>query len=381
MRFSQIPGHELLKSRLCESVRRSHVAHAQLLHGAEGGMQLALALAFASYLNCEQKLENDSCGRCASCRKMDKLAHPDFHFVFPTVKTKKVKPSEDDAKGPNNVDSFMPYWREFVDKQFFGDLALWHEYLGAEKNQQAIIPADEARKILQKISLKAYEAEFKIMLIWLPELMNITSANAILKILEEPPAKTLFLLVSNEMDKLLATIKSRVLATHIPAIAAAELEQYLLDRQLCDTTQAAQVSLLAEGNLLKAHQIIHHSQQDVFDNFSGWMRLCFKNDIIGLVKLADQFDAMDKTTQKQLMEYSLAMFRNILLYVQGGQQLIRLESKELDFVKKFSGTFKSDKIENINELLSQMHYYLERNAKAKILFLDASLQIVRYFNR
>jgi DNA polymerase III subunit delta' len=378
MRFSQIPGHTLLKSQLCEAVRRSHVSHAQLFYGTEGSMQLAMAMAFATFINCENKSETDSCGQCASCRKMDKLAHPDFHFVFPIVKTKKIK-TDDSASG--SADAYMAAWRDFIQNTVYGSLAQWHEQIGAEKNQQAIIPADEARKIVQKISLKAYEGNYKIMLIWLPELMNVTSANAILKILEEPPAKTIFLLVSNDAPRLLPTIISRTVSLHIPNIGQEALTEFLQNQYQIPAQRAAELADLSGGNMLEAITLHNNTDEDLFENFSGWMRYCFKTDVINLVKLADQFEQMDRSNQKLLIDYGLGMYRNILLYKNAGESLIKLEAKELDFVRKFSKTIMDTKIEAITEQLSHTYYLLERNAKPKILFLDLSLQLTRYFIR
>jgi DNA polymerase III subunit delta' len=381
MLFSQIPGLEALKAHLAAAVQRSHVSHALLFHGAEGGAQLAMALAFATYINCENKTDADACGSCANCSKIDRLAHPDFHFVFPTVKTKKIKTDDASDNGPSNIDGYMPFWREFVAKHRFGNLAIWHEIIGAEKNQQAIIPAEEARKIIQKISLKAYEGAYKIMLVWLPEMMNATAANAILKILEEPPAKTIFLLVCNDPNKLLTTIRSRTLAIHVPTIAHEAMIPYLQESLAQPAQRATQIAQLADGNLLAAQQIAKSVGNDLFQYFKEWMRQCYKNDLIGLVQRADQFDTMDKTSQKQLIEYALGLFRSIFLGINNTSGLIKLEAEQLDFVSKFANTIQADKMDNILTQLSETHYYLERNAKAKILFMDLSLHLIRYFKR
>jgi DNA polymerase-3 subunit delta' len=380
MRFSDIPGLSSIKTALLQSVKRSHVSHSQLFYGPEGGAQLAMALAYATYINCENKTELDSCGTCASCHKMDRIVHPDFHQIFPTTKSAKVKGGDDEKKN-SSVDGFMPLWRTFLQSNLYKTLADWHEHIGAEKNQQAIIPAEEARKIIQKVSLKAYESEFKTLIIWLPELMNNSASNAILKILEEPPAKTLFLMVCNDPNKLLPTILSRTILINIPLFHDNDVVDYLVTNKYSDNTRAKQVAYLAEGNLSKAMEILDQTDEDIHENFAGWMRLCFKTDIAGLIKLADQYAIMTKTTQKQLLEYGLTMFRDIFLWINSGEKLIRLEGNELQFVERFGGVINPESLEFITNEISETHYYLERNANAKILFLDLSLRIARVIKK
>lgn len=357
------------------------MAHSQLFYGQEGGSQLAMALAYATYINCENRSETDSCGQCASCHKMDRIIHPDFHQIFPTTKSTKVKASGDDEKKNSTVEGFLPLWRTFLQGNLYSNLANWHEHIGAEKNQQAIIPAEEARKIIQKVSLKAYEAEYKILLVWLPELMNNSAANAILKVLEEPPAKTLFLMVCNDPNKLLPTILSRTILINVPLFADTDVVEYLVDKNLAESSRAKQIAYLAEGNLANAIELLNDSEDDIHESFAGWMRLCFKPDIAGLIKLADQFAVMTKTTQKQLLEYGLKAFRDIFLWINGGEKLIRLEGAELQFVERFGKVVNPDAIEFINNEISETHYHLERNANAKILFLDLSLRIARVIKK
>jgi DNA polymerase III subunit delta' len=381
LQFSQIPGLHDLKTALLQSVKRSHVAHSQLFYGLEGGAQLGMAFAYATYINCENRSEADSCGTCASCHKMDRLIHPDFHQIFPnTSKAAKVKASADDDK-KSTADNSLPLWRSFLQENTYKTLADWHEHIGAEKNQQAIIPAEEARKILQKVSFKAYEAEYKILVIWLPELMNNSAANAILKVLEEPPAKTLFLMVCNDPNKLLPTILSRTIMINVPQFMDNNVVDYLLEKNLSEAARSKQVAYLAEGNISKALEILSQSEDDLHENFAGWMRLCFKPDIAGLLKLADQYALMTKTTQKQLLEYSLSMFRDIFLWINGGEKLVRLEGPELQFVERFGNVINPEGIEFITNETSETHYYLERNANAKILFLDLSLRIARVIKK
>jgi DNA polymerase III subunit delta' len=375
VQFNQIPGLFELKKALLQSVKKNHVAHSQLFYGPIGGAQLAMAIAYATYINCENKSESDSCGTCASCHKMDRVIHPDFHQIFPVISASKDKTNADGEKQNNSVEGFLPQWRKFLLNNPYQNLANWNEYIGADKNKQAIIPVGEARKIIQKVSLKAYEAEYKILLIWAPELMNIEAANAILKVLEEPPAKTLFLMVCNDPNKLLPTILSRTILVNTPLFDDSDVIKYLVDKNITEIDRAKQVAYLAEGNIAKALEILSESEDDLHENFAGWMRLCFKPDISGLVKLADQYASMTKTTQKQLLEYGLTMFREIFLWINGGEKLIRLEGAELQFVERIGKVVNGNSLEFITKEMSETHYYLERNANAKILFLDLSLRI------
>jgi DNA polymerase III subunit delta' len=380
VQFKEIPGLHDIKTALLQSVKRSHVAHSQLFYGPEGGAQLAMAVAYATYINCENRSETDACGQCASCHKMDKLIHPDFHQIFPVISASKEK-GADAEKQNNSVEGFMPLWRKFLLENPYQDLAAWHKHIGADKNKQAIIPVAEARKIIQKVSLKAYEAEYKILVIWKPELMNIESANAILKVLEEPPAKTLFLMVCNDPNKLLPTILSRTIMINIPFFEDNDITEYLVDKNLTENVRAKQVAYLAEGSLSKAIEILSETDDDVHEIFAEWMRACFKPDIPSLVKMADQFNVMTKTTQKQILEYGLTLFRDIFLWINGGDKLIRLEGAELQFVERFGKVVNPEGIEFITNEISETHYHLERNASAKILFLDLSLRIARIIKK
>ena len=194
MLFKDIPGLDTLKSTLIRSVEANHVAHAQLFHGGVGSANLALAWAYSTYINCEDKQPTDACGQCASCAKMAKMIHPDIHHIFPTPSAKET------------ILELLPTWRKFLIESPYRSLTDWLDFTGITGNKQGIIPIKEGHNIIQKISLKAFEAEYKILIIWQPELMNIESANSLLKLLEEPPAKTLFILVCNDTNKLLIDV-------------------------------------------------------------------------------------------------------------------------------------------------------------------------------
>ena len=229
-------------------MRQSHVAHALLFDGPEGGGGLALALAFATYVNCENRGEEDSCGVCASCAKMNKLVHPDLHSIFPLPRSPK---DSEDLLG-----ELTPSWREFLGESPFRTLPEWLAFIKATNNQQGIIPIKEARAIIGKLSLKSFEAEYKIMILWQPELLNLQAANALLKILEEPPAKTIFLLVTEQSDRLITTIISRTQRLAVPAFRDEDVVEYLQKHHNTNETRAKRIAYLCDGDLPKARQLL-----------------------------------------------------------------------------------------------------------------------------
>jgi DNA polymerase-3 subunit delta' len=376
MQFSEIIGHTETKQLLLRAVQTNHLAHALLFDGPMGSANLALALALAQYVNCEDRqrsgeAEMDSCGRCASCIKIQKLVHPDLHMVFPVANLAKGKTSE----------AYLADWRKFLLDQPYRTLPEWLETVGAD-NKQGNISAEEARAILQKLSLKAYEGAYKIMLIWLPELMNVTSANALLKVLEEPPAQTLFLLVTNQSDKLLITILSRTQRVAVRAFTDEEVATYLRQHLNLDETTARRTAYLADGNLSIALNLIRSesdpgSGSDRHTWFADWMRTCYRQDLITLVKQADQFDGFSKEKQKGLLEYSIRLYRDLFLWQQGAGALLRLPDEEMAFVKNFAKILTIKHIEQIVSDLNEATYHLERNARAKMIMLDMSLTFSR----
>lgn len=368
MQFSEIIGQDATRQLLLRAVHTNHLAHALLFDGPVGSANLALALALAQYVNCEDERDDDSCGRCASCIKIQKLVHPDLHMVFPVANLAKGKTSE----------AYLADWRKFLIDQPYRTLPDWLETVGAD-NKQGNISAEEARNILQKLSLKSYEGAYKIMLIWLPELMNVTSANALLKVLEEPPAQTLFLLVTNQPDKLLITILSRTQRVAVRAFTDEEVATYLRQHLNLDETTARRNAYLADGNLAEALQLSREdanlSEQHAW--FANWMRTCYRQDLIALVRQADQFDGFSKEKQKGLLDYSIRLYRALLLWQQGAGELLRLPDEEMAFVRNFVKVLTIHHIERIVADLNEAAYHLERNARAKMVMLDMSLTFSR----
>lgn len=375
MQFQAIPAHADLKRVLTDSARRGHVAHAQLFRGAEGSAVLALALAYATFLNCEGRGEddNDSCGRCASCQKIAKLAHPDLNFIFPVTTTKAVSKDATSQK-------FAAEWRAFLLENPYQGFNDWMQFIGAE-NRQGSIAKDEAGALLKLVSLKAFEARYKLVIIWLPELMHPAAANAVLKLLEEPPGATVFLLVSHAPEQLLPTIVSRVQPVVVRPLREAELTAYLRDTQHLPEVKARQVAQLAEGNLGAALSSVAGREQgadhDYFAFFREWMRLCFSfhTKAAEILKQSEEFQKLGRENQKELLSYALGLLRKVLLYGLDPALVPHLPAEEQDFIHRFSRFITLRNADQLTQELNDAHYHVERNANPRMVFVDTSLRV------
>ena len=372
MHFAAIHGYATIKRNLIRIAQTHQVPHAQLFRGPEGSASLPLALAFITYLNCQNRLEDDACGQCSSCLKMKKLVHPDVKFVFPTSTTKKIT-----GKDVVSV-NFMKTWRVFLHENPYGHASDWSHYLNSE-NKQLSISKEEARSIIQAVSFKAFEGAYKIVLVWLPEYLHITAANALLKIVEEPPPRTLFLLVSTHPDRILNTIRSRTQQVHIPAFTDNALASMLVQQHSLDQEQLSQIRLLADGNLNKAFKLVENMTMGYFDYFRDWMRLCYTYDLTRLVDQADHFQKMSKTGQRNFLAYSLHMLREALVLYFMQAALTRVTKEEQEFTQKLRKTLTHQQIKEWITWLNHAYYCIERHVNPRILYLDLSLKIARTF--
>jgi DNA polymerase-3 subunit delta' len=373
MKFADIPGLNAVKSMLTEAVRSSHIAHAQLFVGTEGALNLPLAIAFATYLHCENKQADDSCGVCPACSKNNKFIHPDTHFVFPIS---NVKGEKDDDKLRAEM---MKSWRAFLLEQPLGNIQDWTNFYGGE-DKQAAISRDESREIIKTLSLKPFESKYKVMIIWQPELMHPSAANGILKILEEPAPHTFFILVSNAADRLLPTIISRTQIVSVPLLQDDELEAYLIGQRGLEEARAVKITSLAEGNINYALKLAEGDEDDNAQRFIEWMRACFRKSYITLVPMAEQYHALDKLQQKNLMTYSINVMRETLLRISGATDMNRSRGDELKFIQDFSKVMTLEKIEKSFTLMNDANYHLERNGSAKMIFLDLSIKLASTIN-
>lgn len=373
MQFQEIPGLEQTKSLLIKGVQQNHIAHAQLFHGPTGGAQLAMALAYTAYLFCPNKTETDSCGVCPSCQKVRKGIHPDMVYLFPTFTTKKTNEPESDL--------FLAEWRSFLMESPYRTLPDWMEFAGAEGNKQGFIPARDARKIVSKISIKPYEAPYRVVLIWNPESFNAESGNALLKPLEEPPANAIFILVTADVQKLLVTILSRTQRINIPMVEEEKLSQYLVKNFPIEADKAHQITVASEGNISLAIEKSQSENMEMASWFIDWFRAIYRKNLVELVRMADRFDKMQKDDQKALLDYALYIFRQSLYQWSGNEKLIISYDKERKFIQNFATTINPEIIEKFSHKISEIYYQIERNARAKMVHLDASLHFIRYFNQ
>ncbi|SNR43349.1 DNA polymerase III subunit [Hymenobacter mucosus] len=371
MRFSEIPGQQQVKQLLIGSVQRQHVAHAQLFRGAEGSAALALALAYATFLNCETRsaTDADSCGHCPSCQKIDKLIHPDLNFILPVTTTKAVPKDAVSSK-------FAAEWRTFVLENPYQGLNDWMQHIGAD-NKQGSISKEESLQLLRLVSLKAFEAQFKIVIIWLPELMHPSAANAVLKLLEEPPPATVFLLVSNAPEQLLPTIISRVQPVVVRPLPEEDLLAWLRDTHQIPEVKARQLAQLAEGNPGTAlvAQASNSADHDYFTFFVKWMRLCYSNNVGEMLAISDDFQKLGRENQKELLQYALVLLRKVLLFGLDAKLVPHLAANEQQFVQGFSRFVTPRNAEPITKELNEAHYHVERNANPRMVFVDTCLRV------
>ncbi len=362
MYFRDIIGLHDVKKHLIESVQRGFIPHARLFHGPEGVGKLPLAIAYARYLNCEKRGEEDSCGECASCRKFDKLMHPDLHFVFPVVKSKVS-------------DEYLPEWREFLNGQTYFGLNDWLNFIHAE-NAQGTIYSKESDEIIRKLSLKVYEAPYKIMVIWLPEKMHDACANKLLKLIEEPPENTLFLLVSEDLEQVLLTIRSRCQLLNIRAVEPEEMVASLQAVHGLQETEARQVAHIANGSYAKAVSIIKAADDNnyFFSLFKEMMRASVSRNIKAIKSVAGELAAIGREMQKSYLLYCLRLFREYFISNLNEPELIYLREEEKGFGDRFAPFINAGNIQSFDDEFQLAYRQIEQNGNARIIFLDLCLK-------
>ncbi len=367
MTFSDIPAANSIKNNLIQTIKDQRVSHAQLFYGPEGSAKLALAIAYAQLINCRTPLPPnplkeefspeggsktpsgdlgvDACGTCPSCIQYQKLAHPDLHFFYPTATSKKV-PSKPSSK------QYIEEWRKFLlTNDYQVSLPEWYDFIGIE-NKQGTIYADDANEINRILGYKSYESEYKVVIIWMIEKLYHQAAPKLLKILEEPPDKTLFILVSDNPDLVIATILSRCLPIRIPNIQGQE-----------------------KRKLQMGEEDHYH-----FETFRNWMRLCFSRNVPELIGFASETGKIGREKQKSLLRYGLEVTCNSTSIRFGHNQFVTVEGEELDFAQKFSPFLTPDKLPRFYDLFNTATYHIERNAHAPTLFLDLSMNITGLLN-
>lgn len=370
MQFSQIPGLTELKNQLISAHKRGKVAHAQLFAGRPGTAVLPMALAYASYLMCENQSESDSCGTCANCTRINKLVHPDIHLHFPKVSAVENKYEKVLAEA-------IPRFREFVIETPFGDLETWTRKYGQE-NKNLLISRQDSRQMLKNVSMRSVEGGYKILLIWIPELMNSSSANAILKILEEPPEKTLYLLVSYNYDNLLATITSRTQLVNVAPNSTEEVQKHLEEMGV-EPSSATQVAKLSEGKLGLALHLADAGESHEYEDFQRWMLECWNRNLTGLVHRSEEFSKAGKAAQKAILNFAISIIRNAVVSASGQTPPTQNEA-ETAFIVKFANKLGLNRLEKTYALTNEALIHLERNSNPRITHLNLSLDITKVLN-
>lgn len=377
MRFSDIIGQEEVKRQLRQAVRDGRIAHAQLFTGIAGIGKIGIALAYAQYLACPHRTADDSCGQCPSCLQYQKLQHPDLHFAFPIVK----------SDAGDVCDDYMDKWRGLLTEQPYFDIEDWYRTLGVE-TKQGMIYEKESSEILRKLSLKSFSDGYKVMVIWQPEKMNTTCANKLLKLLEEPPVKTLFLLVSEQPEQLLSTILSRVQEIRVP-----RLEKQVIAHALHKTyswlseEDATDIAHMSNGSYLTALRVMSESNdtQGYFDDFVALMRNAWlvgqKKDYSALLKLRqwsmDMADSkVGREKQKAFLQYAQRQIRENYIYNLGNSEMNYQTKQERAFSTKFAPFIHDGNVERMMNELSKAETQIAQNGNAKIIFFDLCLQMI-----
>lgn len=382
MHFSSIIGQQAAKERFISSVKEQRIPHAQLICGNEGIGKLPLAIAYAQYICCENRTETDSCGTCPSCVKFAKLIHPDVHFVFP-VANPSVK--------TGICDSVLGKFREHVlSNGYFSDQS-WFDFSGAE-GKKGIIYSSESDEIVKKLNKKSYEAEYKIMIIWQPEKMHTTCANKLLKLLEEPPAKTLFLLVSDAPDEIITTILSRAQRINIPPLLTEDIAKALQAEFSLEEADAINIARIANGNYIYAKEILQHNEDNALflEFFMRFMRTAYgikffadkqkKADaLIDLKKFSEEIAKIGREKQKAFLIYSQRLIRENFMYNLGEGDLNYLTYEESEFSAKFAKFVNESNIIGIMDEFALAEAHIEQNVSAKMVFFDLVLKMIMLF--
>lgn len=371
MQFSEIPGLQDLKEQLTSTYTKGKVAHAQLFSGRAETAAFPMALAYASYLMCDGRTDHDSCGKCPNCVRIKKLVHPDIHLIFPKIS------ASDSGKYDKVLAEALPKFRSFVSESPFGDLEAWAHAYGNE-NKNLLISREDSRTMLKNVSMRSLEGGYKILIIWYPELMNPSAANAILKILEEPPENTIYLLVTYNYDLLLATITSRAQLVIVPPNKDSEITDFLVEKEVSQDV-AMHAAKLSEGRIGAALSIANEEESPAFEYFQQWMLECWKKDLFSLVKRSEDFSKSGKANQRSSLNYSISVVRNSVVCSGGNPPSVQSD-EEKSFITKFSNRLGFQKLEKVYTLINEALMNLDRNSNPRITHLNLSLDIILILN-
>ena len=371
MLFKNVIGQRRIIQQLIKHVHENRISHAQLFLGADDTGAVALAMAYARYIHCKNKGPEDACGTCTSCVKYDKLGHPDIHFFFPSA-------PNDVHKKDVSSKLFTDRWRSMLLENPYFTYYQWLQKLGVE-NKQAIINASDCNDIIKQLGMKSYESQYKIIFVYMIEKLFHSAAPKLLKVMEEPPPNTLFLMISENKDRVLNTILSRTQMVKLPAPDESEVLHALTDRHGLEEKRAKQIAFLSGGSIIEALRLSNQDETQLadFESFREWMRHCFKNDVATILRWVEVAAKGGREKQKSFLLYGLKIFRMCLLNNYRLDHLVRLEGDEQAFIKGLSPFVNHKNTIQLAEAFQEAIMHLERNANPRILFTDLSFQLVR----
>ncbi|MDR2222685.1 MAG: DNA polymerase III subunit delta' [Flavobacteriaceae bacterium] len=381
MLFSEIIGQNHIKNHLIQSAESGRIPHAQLFIGLDGTGTLPMAIAYAQYILCQNIGGENGNGNQACNLKFNNLAHPDLHFVYPVATTSDVSKNA-------TSDKFADAWRNFLKANPYANLADWYKHIDIQ-NKQGLINVDEAAEIMKKLSLKSYEGGYKVMIIWMADKMNTEASNKLLKLLEEPPVKTLFILITENEKNILQTILSRCQVINFNPLNSAEIEQALIEKHNCDRSNAGLLAKRAQGNYNKALQLLQNTNDVLpFEKwFVQWVRAAFRAKgnaavIQELIEWSEELAALGREQQKQFLEYCIEIFRQALLLNYSTPDLVYYQTTVDKFkLENFAPFVNGANIQEIFTELSNAIYYIERNGNGKMIFTDLSIKLTRLIHK
>lgn len=377
MQFKKVVGQKEVKSRLIKGIADGRVAHTQLFLGAEGSGTLAMAVAYGQFINCKNKIDNDSCGVCPSCVKFEKYSHPDLHLFFPSTTTDAVKKDSESKLLINE-------WRDYLKScSSYAEINKWHAFLGVG-NKQGLINVKDSTNIISKMVMKPFEAEHKVVIIWLAERMNAQAANKLLKTLEEPPSNTLIILIAERYELIIPTVRSRAQLVKFNKISNEDIESALSEKatEVSSNVDVSLTAKLANGNWNLALNLLQNTDtlDDNFQKFRQWLRFCFMpKNYIKLFAFNQELARIGREKQKSFLNFGLSVVHNSII-VNNNLSPVKTKGEEFDFNKSFSPYINNANRKDIYNLLNEAIYHIERNAHAGILFTDLSLKLVRFLN-
>ncbi|PSL35665.1 DNA polymerase III subunit [Chitinophaga ginsengisoli] len=373
MLFSNVIGQEDIRQQLIKSTEQNRLSHANIILAPEGAGGLPIALAFAQYLVCEDKQSDGACGKCGACMKAGKYIHPDIHFSYPVIPRKPGdKPVSSD---------YAAEWREFIDAQPYGNAYDWLQFIGAE-NKQGNITATECQDIIRKLSLKSFESTYKILLMWMPEYLG-NEGNRLLKLIEEPPDNTIFLLVAENQEQILATILSRTHLIKVNPLPKEVMIDALMKRAQIPAPKARQAATIAAGNYREALQLLQQSDDDYHDLLRNWLNYIFTGNRVALQGWIEGIAStkMGRENQKQFLRYFINLLEHTLRLKYIDRSQLAFSDEETDFAGKLQKLADLQQMELIMQELDNACYYIERNANAKLLFHALSVKLQYIFKR